>query len=621
MRNRKSGRLTALVTCLALLANGCASSGSGTQASGVPKVPASIPGWDVVTLENGKNVVLWLRDGTHREGRYRGLVDVPQAEYVRRYASSRDRTGAETLPDLGPGLKVRDVTGAERVFDFVGVEPRNLRLRMGPKDYTHVKFDRVASAVDGTGHTVDGAALERLARGGKVPLLYEILLEESKGKSRVPLEDVTQVDLKAAKGGGAGKAITIAVVVAAVVGILVLAGQSGKDPAPPPQELQVCSPLVSSYDGEGYVADADVFGGALHRRAKRTDFDSLDHLRASDGHYRLRIDKTHAETEYVDELALVAVEHAAGTRVLPDGNGVLRSFVAPHRPLRAETFRGDDVTGLVARRDDSAWISSPFGRDPDSADDVRDGLVVEFARPAGSDAVKLALRLQNTSWAYYLRHRFLELLGRDVDRWYAGLDASPEQFAAFDAARQREIALQVQVWDGSGWRRRALVPDLGSALFRDLAVVLDVRDLPADRLRVRLDSTVGLWMVDSIEADFSKDAELPVREIRPTLARDEHGSDVTAALLAADDRSYEMTDASTWAEVTFDAPPCRPGLERTLVLRANGYYRIHVHSDGEPQPELVRRLIQEPGAFGRYSLRLLNEHERPLVALAQPAGR
>jgi hypothetical protein len=451
-------------------------------------------------------------------------------------------------------------------------------------------------------------------------LLSEILLDGSKGKARVPLEDVNQIDLKSSKGGG-GTLIAIVLTAAALVGIIVAAAASGgESKPPPPTELQLCSPLVSSYDGARYVADADVFGGALHRRAKRTDLAPLERIRVSDGRYRLRIDKTHAETEYVDELRLLAVDHAEGARVLADADGALRVFAAPRPPLRAETLGGDDVTQLVARRDDRVWISSPFGRDPEVAEDVRDGLILEFARPAGADSVKLALRLSNTSWAYYLRHRFLELLGRDVDRWYAGLDASPEQFAAFEAARQREIALALRVWDGRGWRQQALVGDLGSALFRDLALTIDVRDAPHDRLRVRLDSTVGLWMVDSVEADFSQDPLLRVHEIPPTRALDERGSDVTAALGATDDRSYEMTDASKWAELVFEAPPRDAGLERTILLRANGYYRIHVHKDGEPQPELVRRLIQEPGAFGRYSLRLLGEHEQRLVALGTRAG-
>ncbi|NUM67286.1 hypothetical protein HUU39_18765, partial [candidate division KSB1 bacterium] len=43
-------------------------------------------------------------------------------------------------------------------------------------------------------------------------------------------------------------------------------------------------------------------------------------------------------------------------------------------------------------------------------------------------------------------------------------------------------------------------------------------------------------------------------------------------------------------------------------LKSSGYYEIHVTAAGEPQRELVAQLMTEPGAYGQYTLRLLNQH-------------
>jgi hypothetical protein len=66
-------------------------------------------------------------------------------------------------------------------------------------------------------------------------------------------------------------------------------------------------------------------------------------------------------------------------------------------------------------------------------------------------------------------------------------------------------------------------------------------------------------------------------------------------------------DTGDWAELCFSAPPEREGLQRTYVVKSSGYYTIKVPADGEPQTELLARFMDEPGAFGRYTIQLLNE--------------
>jgi hypothetical protein len=564
----------------------------------------------VVALESGRRIVVSLRDGTTVEGTYRGVADVPAAEYARRYAQVHGPDG-RALPKLGPGLRVTAASGEELQRVFLGVEPRGLRLGL-PKGRAsaHMEFARATRVVDADGQAAEGSELERLAGAGQLPILTEILLDTPKGGARVRFEDVLQVEVPPRTGGGEGKVLGILVLVGVLVTVIALVAGSSSKPPPTTDTLRVCSPLVSSFDGQGYVPDADAFGGAMFEAAKRTDWDTLEHLREIGGRYRLRITKGHAETEYVDELALLAVDHPPHTRVVPDYFGRLHLLGALRPPLRAVAADGSDVTALVSQRDDRSWVSNPFGRDAADRAQARDGMTLEFARPGGARAATLALRVQNTDWGYFVRHEFLELLGRDFDRWYAQMGSSPADFAAFEKARQREVALNVQVETRGGWKDAGFVWEVGPALPREVAVLLDLGDVPGDRVRVRVDSTVGLWTIDSAGIDYSGGSPLQVRELTASRVTDQDGRDVTASLARADGDDYVMSGETAWAEATFLAPPQHAGRSRSLVLKTTGHYRIHVAGTGEPLWALVRRMVDEPGAFGQYTLQLLNGYER-----------
>ncbi len=63
-------------------------------------------------------------------------------------------------------------------------------------------------------------------------------------------------------------------------------------------------------------------------------------------------------------------------------------------------------------------------------------------------------------------------------------------------------------------------------------------------------------------------------------------------------------DAVTLA---FPAPLRRAGRARTVLVEATGYYNVILHPEGEPRPEVFRRLLEEPGAVARFALERLRD--------------
>jgi hypothetical protein len=68
-------------------------------------------------------------------------------------------------------------------------------------------------------------------------------------------------------------------------------------------------PFVYSHDGSIYVLDGEPYGGSICEGLARTDLCELEHLLAVNGKYRLIVSNELDETQYIDELALLVIDH------------------------------------------------------------------------------------------------------------------------------------------------------------------------------------------------------------------------------------------------------------------------------------------------------------------------
>ncbi len=438
----------------------------------------------------------------------------------------------------------------------------------------------------------------------------QIKIMES-GNSRVnhiPLSDISYVictgnTTYAMKGFLIGLAGDVATV--AIIGVALSNMDYGFNFTPTTSSENSC-PYIYSSTGEQYRFEGEMLVGSLFKGAQRTDVMPLRYLRPDDGTCHLRIANEMNETEYIDQLSLLAVDHPAGTRVVPDGNGSLWALGATLAPRKATDLAGADATADVLGRDGQGWLSSPFGRNPDDPRDLRDGLVLEFDRPQGADTATLSLRLLNTAWTESLYDQFQALPGTGQEAWLNLMDRSPEARLALAAAMIREMMLHVSVWDGGGWRPAGFVWAVGVTAERDAALRIPLNGISENSgLKIRLDCLPGTWLVDCAGLDYHATA-VTARNIPAARATDGSGRDVSALIGAVDGQYYEMPILYQYADIEFVAPQPRPGFEQSFLLQCTGYYRPRVPAEGEPQTELMERLVQEPGAFGRYALENLN---------------
>src|SRR4051812_42597045 len=226
----------------------------------------------------------------------------------------------------------------------------------------------------------------------------------------IPVSDIQSVEVQRISGGKT--ALLIAGVGVTALAVIAAANCCGPDFKPAPGDGSgtggpaVSCPLVYSWDGTGWRLDSGTFGGAIAPAFARVDVDNLVHATAENGRLRLRVANELNETDYLDAISVLAVDHAPGTTIAPDGNGRLDALGSLAVPLSVRDFQGNDALSRVRIADGWGWESSPLTRDTTLAREIRDGLELTFPRPH-SRVAQLVVDGNNTPWAAYLMQQFI----------------------------------------------------------------------------------------------------------------------------------------------------------------------------------------------------------------------
>jgi hypothetical protein len=377
-------------------------------------------------------------------------------------------------------------------------------------------------------------------------------------------------------------------------------------------------PFIYSFDGEEYVLDAEPYGTAICQALKRTEWVSMDNLREVDGQHRVRVANELDETQYTDELKLLAVDHRAGIKVAPDSLGSIHTFTRLLAPVRAYDQKGRDIRAFVSGNDKSFWVSRVEEKNPEQEADLRDELILEFPKPAGATHAKLLANAWTTMWGSIVAKKFLELYGRSLPQWYAEVNSrGPAYNQILNWYISEELyLLKVWVETKDGWKVKGMINGGGSLVSKDKAYILDISDVSGSSLKIKLRPPVNFWMLNYLAVDYGEDIATQTTELPAIKAIDENGQDVLAKIAAADNDCLVARDRGEWAEMVFPAPPLSGGLQRTLLVKASGYYDIHLDATGEPQNEVIDRIASEPGFAARFALKEYLRWEAGLLAKA-----
>lgn len=387
---------------------------------------------------------------------------------------------------------------------------------------------------------------------------------------------------------------TIAVIgiiagIAAILGIMVQANSC---------------PFIYSFNGEKYIFDAEPYGGAVSEGLKKTDYSRLEDLKATHGKYKLLMKNITDETQYTDELKLLVIDHPVNTEVAPDINGNFFVFKKALPPLSVTDERGKDVTNYFNKKDNVKWQSDlPFDT-LYGKNNLKHEVIFKFPKPKETKKVKLIVNAGTAQWGEYMIKRMLEFRGNKVDNWYEDIDKKGKELLKLYKFVKREelFIMNANVFENGKWVTRGTVSAGGPYLDEDRIVELNIENVTGDTLFIMLSPPYGYWKFDYAGAIYESDINPKITELTLSYAVNEKGHDLRDSLSAIDGKYYTMPDSVSAAILEFEVPSPVENMKRSLYLKTNGYYKIHLKKDKPEQTELIEKIYNTPGLILEISM-------------------
>ena len=379
-------------------------------------------------------------------------------------------------------------------------------------------------------------------------------------------------------------------------------GSSSRDTSP----IVPSCPYVYSWDGNQWRLESGTFAGAVARGVARTDVSLLAHAAAEGPVLRLQVRTDLNETDFIDAMSVLAVDHAPGVAVAPGSDGSLHGLGTLIPATEARDDAGRDVAALLAAQDDRSWESRVAPRDTADPRALRDGIELVFPRPPGARAGLLVVDAGNTSWAAFMLGWIVSMHGRVTRAWYDSLATYPEAARHYRELLVREATLRVLVRDGERWVPQGFVIDPGARVTRRQVVSLDLSNISGASVRVRLESAPSLWLIDHVAIDYGPEPSLLVHDVAPVYARTTEGSDVLPLIRRMDGQEW-MFQHATRADTRFALPPLESGKERSFLVKTSGWYRLRLPENAEPDIAALTRIFRDPDNAARISVTAMNE--------------
>src|SRR5205085_7884414 len=157
--------------------------------------------------------------------------------------------------------------------------------------------------------------------------------------------------------------------------------------------LKSSCPFVSAYDGNQFIVQGEIYGGAIYPQLARYDFLPLKMKPVSDNQLQIKISNELKERQYTDIADLLIITHDKNSKVLADEAGNLYSISHPETPVSAILNGRKEVCQPLQSSGDFNLLYMD-----DTSQNARDEVVIKFNKPDSVKNGKLVLCLKNSYW-------------------------------------------------------------------------------------------------------------------------------------------------------------------------------------------------------------------------------
>jgi hypothetical protein len=353
-------------------------------------------------------------------------------------------------------------------------------------------------------------------------------------------------------------------------------------------------PFVSTYDGEQYSVQGELFGGAVNPKLERPDYLPLK-TGPLNGEFQLRISNELKEKQYTNYADLVVIEHNSNLQAGIATDGKVYMISDPQPPSSAYLNNNRDILQKIIKADGA---SCNF--DDTLAATSTNELLLTFQPTGKTKNAKLVMQLKNTYWLDYLFGEFTRNFGSSYEKWQKKQSRqSAENMIQWIS--EQHIPLTFSVSTDTGWKEIMKLNTIGPLINRQVIIPFDIPGNINDVIKIKLSTGFMFWELDYAALDLSSGSPYTSTTIKPYYAIDEKGNDVLYQLIENDEKYVSQLETGNYVTLKYKFDkPVTPGRSYSVVLETKGYYvPIRAYS-GKPNINFIKK-FKEPGALSAFS--------------------
>ncbi|HSL89006.1 MAG TPA: hypothetical protein VK870_06880, partial [Ignavibacteriaceae bacterium] len=362
-------------------------------------------------------------------------------------------------------------------------------------------------------------------------------------------------------------------------------------------------PFIYSFDGEKFVFDAEPLGGATTKGLERTEYSKMDYLKNIEDNFKILVRNEVEETQYIDELSLLAIGHDEDKQVIPDLNGNFFQIKDPQTPARAKDEKGMDLTGAVNADDNLYWQTKlPIDSNLISKSQ-RHELTFTFSRPANKTKAKLIANIGTSLWGSRMIREMLQLYGSSVDEYYKKIDEQESDYNQMMKFIETEELYKLKYYtkNGDDWVLQGFINGGGPLVSETRVYDLDLSNIKGDSVTIKINPPYGFWTVDYLAIQYDEYSSPNIETMVLETAINQDGINLKESIRTKDNNYFIMPAVGDYFEATYKAIENNSDRNATYYLKSSGYYEIHLNKSLPIQFMTLSKFITDPGFIIKYS--------------------
>jgi hypothetical protein len=380
--------------------------------------------------------------------------------------------------------------------------------------------------------------------------IYTTLENFGQWKIEIPLSAIKTVEIH--EKDVAASVIGTAAIPVLLVGAVVVAG------------VVACAcPQVESSNAHSTQFHGSLFPGAIFKSLKREDYLILDNVLVDDGNLNLKVFNNLPETEYIDQLQVLEVDHKGFTYLGVSNDNEFIAYNQSDATALSNADSSDNIAYTINHRDNLIYKFDNL----DSPDELN-SITLKYDKSNFSGDTKLIIRGKQTQWLETVANYIFMNIGKSYDKWVKRRDKMPGE-KWLEKNEWQGVALNVYLKVNDKWKYVGSHHDGGTMSMRELVMDIDLNQVPDSSVELKLESAYKIWELDyvGITNDWSED--LTVNSLDIQTAVDEEGNDISNTVADADSNYHIQEGEGSYVNLVTKGPSMEAS---TIVLQGTGYY-------------------------------------------------